>query len=588
MPFTGSAKTVKEYAYDGSGNLIEEKVTNGLPGKAASYSKTTYSYSNRGWLTHVRAYDGASVGQSASYGYDGAGNLTSMTDGRGKKTSYQYDGRNRLAKIVDPMGRAESYSYDISSNLIKKTDRNGNALSMEYDGMNRLVRVSAAGPGGTVAAEKLVNTYAKTGSLHSQENENMTVTYSYDSHGRNIRKSQSNGIVEEFTYNMADQRDSFRLMQGGAEKMRLGYAYDAVGRLRQVNNGGSTAYANYTYDKNHNLLSAAYPSPGITATYTYGYANQLTGLSSKKGSTVLSSSAYTYYLDGNQASKSENAVTTEYEYDGVGRLAKESSASGSKAYAYDQAGNRASLAASGTGGSYSVAYAYDGNNRLLSETKASGSLREISSYVYDGNGNQIAMVPSAINAASDAAPSIGLAVQEGAPALGAAPEYRTYDAFNRLTGVTGGFGAASYKYQPDGLRLSKTVNGSTTTHIWDGADMVGEMRSGTISAKYLRGMGLIGSIDSGNTMRYYIHNGHGDTVKLTNSSGTVTQNYTYDAFGVSAGTAGDTNPFRYAGEYLDVETNTYYLRARYYNPATSRMLSEDSVRFTTTQMPNGQ
>jgi RHS repeat-associated protein len=475
------------------------------------------------------------------------------------------------------MGRTESYNYDISSNIIRKTDRNGNAISMEYDGMNRLVRVSAAGPGGVTAAERLVNTYTKTGSLRSQENENMKVTYSYDSHGRNIQKSQSNGIVEEFTYNMADQRTSFRLSQGEAEKMRLGYAYDAVGRLRQVNNGGSTTYANYTYDENHNLRSAAYPSPGITATYTYGYANQLTGLSSKKGSTTLSSSAYTYYLDGNQASKSENAVTTEYEYDGVGRLAKESSASGSKAYAYDQAGNRVSLAASGTGGSYSVAYAYDGNNRLIGETKVSGSLREINSYVYDGNGNQIARVPSAISTTSSVTPSLGMGIQ-GTQASDITPEYRTYDVFGRMTGVRGDFGTASYKYQPDDLRLSKTVNGSTTTHIWDGADMVGEMQSGNISAKYLRGMGLIGSVDSGNTMRYYIHNGHGDTVKLTNSSGTVTRSYAYDAFGVSAGTAGDTNPFRYAGEYFDTEIGTYYLRARSYNPATGRFTQEDPAR----------
>lgn len=38
----------------------------------------------------------------------------------------------------------------------------------------------------------------------------------------------------------------------------------------------------------------------------------------------------------------------------------------------------------------------------------------------------------------------------------------------------------------------------------------------------------------------------------------------------------DTNPFRYSGEYFDSETGNIYLRARYYDPATSRMLSEDT------------
>ena len=49
----------------------------------------------------------------------------------------------------------------------------------------------------------------------------------------------------------------------------------------------------------------------------------------------------------------------------------------------------------------------------------------------------------------------------------------------------------------------------------------------------------------------------------------LVQAYGYDA-------DGDTNPFRYCGEYLDAETDTYYLRARNYNPSTGRFLAEDT------------
>ena len=66
-------------------------------------------------------------------------------------------------------------------------------------------------------------------------------------------------------------------------------------------------------------------------------------------------------------------------------------------------------------------------------------------------------------------------------------------------------------------------------------------------------------------------------MQLTGTTGVVTKNYAYDAFGVETNqVAVDVNPFRYVGEYFDQETNVYYLRARNYNPATSRMLSEDS------------
>ena len=37
----------------------------------------------------------------------------------------------------------------------------------------------------------------------------------------------------------------------------------------------------------------------------------------------------------------------------------------------------------------------------------------------------------------------------------------------------------------------------------------------------------------------------------------------------------DDSPFRYAGEYYDKETGTYYLRARYYDPVIGRFLRED-------------
>jgi RHS repeat-associated protein len=39
---------------------------------------------------------------------------------------------------------------------------------------------------------------------------------------------------------------------------------------------------------------------------------------------------------------------------------------------------------------------------------------------------------------------------------------------------------------------------------------------------------------------------------------------------------GSYNFFSYKGEYWDDETGTYYLRARYYDPVTSRWLSPDT------------
>ena len=74
---------------------------------------------------------------------------------------------------------------------------------------------------------------------------------------------------------------------------------------------------------------------------------------------------------------------------------------------------------------------------------------------------------------------------------------------------------------------------------------------------------------------------HGDVTALAGTSGSVTRRYDYDAFGneleVTGNPSGtDANPFRSCGEYWDNETETYYLRARYYDPSIGRFLSEDT------------
>jgi len=74
-------------------------------------------------------------------------------------------------------------------------------------------------------------------------------------------------------------------------------------------------------------------------------------------------------------------------------------------------------------------------------------------------------------------------------------------------------------------------------------------------------------------------NEHGDVTQLWGQSGTCKASYEYDAFGNEwKPEKGDENPFRYCGEYLDLETKTYYLRARNYRPVTGRFTSEDTAR----------
>jgi RHS repeat-associated protein len=106
--------------------------------------------------------------------------------------------------------------------------------------------------------------------------------------------------------------------------------------------------------------------------------------------------------------------------------------------------------------------------------------------------------------------------------------------------------------------------------------------SGAVVARYEQGQSIdepLGMLRSGTTS-YYNSDGLGSVSSLTNSAGTLAQTYTYDSFGKLIASAGSlTNPFQYTGREFDAETGLYYYRARYYDPAAGRFLSEDLLRF---------
>ena len=54
--------------------------------------------------------------------------------------------------------------------------------------------------------------------------------------------------------------------------------------------------------------------------------------------------------------------------------------------------------------------------------------------------------------------------------------------------------------------------------------------------------------------------------------------YSYDAYSnAAAGTGPVANSLLYAGAYLNNESGCYYLRARYYDPATAQFLTRDPL-----------
>src|SRR5262249_22670432 len=85
----------------------------------------------------------------------------------------------------------------------------------------------------------------------------------------------------------------------------------------------------------------------------------------------------------------------------------------------------------------------------------------------------------------------------------------------------------------------------------------------------------------GSSTHYFHFDGLGSTACLSDGSATVTDSYLYKAFGsILASSGATTNPFRFVGRegyYRDGDLETYWLRARMYDPVIGRFLSRDPL-----------
>jgi RHS repeat-associated protein len=146
-----------------------------------------------------------------------------------------------------------------------------------------------------------------------------------------------------------------------------------------------------------------------------------------------------------------------------------------------------------------------------------------------------------------------------------------------------GIGGATTTYGYDGFgqRVRKTVNGVTTRYlVHDGQVAMDLNASGGIVAEYTyyAGTDRPHGMRRGGVQYFYVQDAQGNVIGLLNASGAVVEGYEYTPQGVLVGGGGGVaNPYRYKGREWDAEAGLYYMRARYYDPVTSRFVSEDPI-----------
>jgi RHS repeat-associated protein len=588
---TDPLNNLTQFDYDAVGNRT------GLTD--ANAQTTDYSYDALNRLTTISRPD-----ETVSYSYDAVGNRLTVTDPTGQ-TTYSYDPIYRLTGVTDPFSQTVGYSYDPKGNVIGLVYPDSEVVTYDYDALDRL-----------------------TGVVDWDSNQ---TAYSYDDAGQLLQQVLPNGITSTYQYDDAGQLTLLQHAGLTQTVASYGYSYDLVGnRIQAVESvllpgfsldfsgaprsgPAESPHSGAQASVESTLIAQITPKGGhrdaggrastLTHPYTPAQAAQLAliynpmmlfvvplaiaspfvarrrrrrawlvlglvfllialtpaaiGQGSWEVEVQESPVALAPLPPRTQAGLWLNTAapvttTITYTYDPLYRLTQAGYTEGDTyGYSYDAASNRATASLNGV---QVYTYTYDAANRLTQVNDQP--------YSYDDNGNLLA---------------------DGVYTY-------TYDTANRLTQLQDGVSTVDYIYNGDGVRVAEIVDGLRTDFVQDVASPLPQVltaRQGGSTARYLRGLGLIGEHSSGSgqgagpaTWQYVLPDALGSVRQLTDPTGQVALSQQYDPFGgllQRATLSEQRSAYGFAGEEQDPDSGLVYLRARSYNPASGRFLQQDPL-----------
>jgi RHS repeat-associated protein len=257
------------FGYDTAGNLTSVTDPAGNATPTVGDFTTTYSYDNLGQLQSATDANGHPTAYS---GYDANGYPTVITDAKTNATRFVYDERGNVTKVTDPLNHDTTQNYDLFDRPLDRKEPRDQAagdfittLAPEYDPNDNITKTTA--PNGAVstftydAADELATAVAPPDTPTSPERK---TSYTYDLVGNLASVTEPNGNLTTTIPN----------------DYVTGYGYDELNQLTSVTNANSDRIT-YIYDDVGNLVTVidpkktATPDPAdFTTKYTYDLAHR--------------------------------------------------------------------------------------------------------------------------------------------------------------------------------------------------------------------------------------------------------------------------------------------------------------------------
>lgn len=549
-PFWNITPVFKTYTYD-TLNRITQKV-DGDKTTNISYSglSTTVSDGSMSSTTTTDALGGVvSVSDNAgtiTYTLNGAGNPTSISapsSSGSVSTSIAYDGNGRRTSITDPSHGTTTYTYHSSEGyLVKEKNARNQETSYEYDSYRRVNKKTSP---------EFYTTYTYDNNLNkvtAETSSNGTsTTYSYDSYGRlsSVRENavDSKWLQKDYTYSNGSVSAIKYTSQSGV--LTTENYYYSYGHLTSVMLNGSVSIFQKNSENNYGHTTNV-STMNLTRNYGFNGKGLPTSRSVLFGSQTIQSLTYNFSSateDLTSRYNAKNSMTESFGYDNLHRLT--------------------------SFGGNSVTY--DDNGNILSKG-------DIGSFEYNVTGKPYSV--SKLTLSNN---------------ISAGTQNVSYYSFDRPSMITDNGYTANFTYNGnyDRVKMQLLHNSSSvlTRYYLGGCYELDVKPSATTEKLYLDGGyydAPVVMIKQGNSVAYYniLRDHLGSITHVVNSSGTVVQELSYDAWGRMRNPSNyslytPTNePEPYLGRgYCGHEHLTglglINMNARLYDPLLGRFLSPD-------------
>lgn len=572
-----------------TGNLVSS--TSDVGGSPHFNATQVYSYSPIGLL--VSATD--PLGTVTTFGYDNLGNQTSAVRDVGlghlnQITSFRYNTKGDLIYVADARGNTTTNAFDANRRLALTTNPSGLTTVFSYDQNGQIIQTQKSANQVTLRTTK--STYTPTGKVAASTDANgNTTNLSYDLVDRLASVTDPMGRVTSYGYDALSRQISVSNPAIQSAPL-LQETYTPDGLLASLTDANSHT-TSFAYDGLDRLATTTYPL-GNPETFTYDADNNMLTRKTRAGQTI----SFTYDTLNRVKTKTSPAPAplVTYGYDLAGRLTRASDTSA------------AITAAASPSGPFVASYSYDAMNRPISVswTPAPAQATPTASSVTFGHSynkanqrvgqtvtdNSWLNYPPAASTTSYAADSLNRYTIVGAMS----PTYDSnsnltsdgtfslgYDSENRLVSANGAGNTATYTFDAQGRRKTKTVNGTTTVFVTDADNrevLEYNGSTGAIQRWYAYGLGPNTVLNQMNvpaaTRTTLVPDMLGSIVGSLDSSATSLAKVGYLPYGKS----GSAGPFGFTGQRVDTETGgLYYYRARQYSPAWGRFLQADPIGY---------